>query len=97
MHRQTITNSELLSLCAMKDVSALKQLYIAHSVKLYYVAIQLLKQKELAQWVLEESFIKIWDSAKYFNPTKDNAIKWMMRITRYIAKEKVAQIEKDQS
>ncbi len=53
------------------------------------MALRLLRQRELAEDILQESFLKIWNSAKLFTPTKGTAITWMITVTRNKALDKL--------
>ena len=74
--------SELLLRCAKQDQIAFKQLYQLSSPKLYSVALHILHKPELAEDVLQESFIKIWKKVDTYHVHKGKAITWMTTITR---------------
>ncbi len=82
MTRQCDIDCRLLSRCAEGDVLALKQLYLMHSGRLYLIAFQTLKQKQLAESILQESFIEVWERSKQLPANKKNIIKWMAKIVR---------------
>ena len=84
--KKTCADSQLILQCALQNKSALKQLYKAHSIKVYHIALYRLKNKKLAEKVVRETFIEIWRIANQFNPAKERPIKWMTKITRRTAK-----------
>jgi len=84
--KKTCADSQLILQCALQNKSALKQLYKAHSIKVYHIALYRLKNKKLAEKVVRETFIEIWRIAKQFNPEKEKPIKWISKITRQTAK-----------
>lgn len=81
--------NELLLRCANKDREAFQQLYKACSPTLYSLALRFLKQSGLAEEILQESFLKIWNSAHLYSPQKGRAITWMATITRNKALDKI--------
>ena len=80
---------DLLLRCAEQDKQAFQQLYEICSPKLYTVALRLLNQKEMTEDILQEVFLKIWNSANLFNPNKGTAITWMITVTRNKALDKL--------
>lgn len=72
----------LLVRCKSKDEAAFESLYRLTSAKLYGVLYQLLRQEELAEDVMQEAYIKIWNSAPSYNKSKGKAITWMITIAR---------------
>jgi len=77
--------AELLSRCADGDQAALEELYHACSSKLYATCLFLLKNKALAEDVLQDSFVKIWSRAGSYNSDKGSAMTWMTSVVRHRA------------
>jgi RNA polymerase sigma-70 factor (ECF subfamily) len=74
--------TELLNRSANGDRQAFATLYRRVSPKLYAVCVTLLKQRDMAEDVLQDSFVKIWNRAGTYNPSKGSAITWMTSIVR---------------
>jgi len=74
--------AELLQKTAMGDQLAFKKLYEQTSPKLMSVCMRLMKTEALAEDVLQEGFIKIWDKADTYTPGKGKAITWMSTVVR---------------
>jgi len=72
-------------LSAERDQAAFKRLYDQTSPKLYKLAIRVMGRPSLAEEVLQESYIKIWDKADRYDSSKGNALAWMSVITRHTA------------
>ncbi len=87
--------NELLIRCASphRDQSAFKQLYESTSPRLFSLALGLLKNKGLAEEILQESFFKIWSSADSYNQGKGKAITWMATVTRNKALDKLRSLK----
>ena len=77
--------AELLSRCANGDEDALEALYRLSSPKLYAVCLALLRNEELAQDVLQDSFVKIWHRAGSYNRSRGAALTWMTSVVRHRA------------
>lgn len=67
------------------DKAAFKKLYDSYSGALYGVALKIVKDEELAQDVLQDSFVKIWKSLSSYDASKSRIFTWMMRIVHNTA------------
>lgn len=74
--------SDLLERCAAGDQRALEQLYKAASPRLYSVCLRIVRQEALAEEVLQEGFVKIWNNASSYARSKGSAMTWMISIVR---------------
>ncbi len=72
----------LLKAVASSDRSAFAELYRDTSRKIFGILLRLLKRQELAEEILQETYVKIWQGAASFDPTKASAISWMATIAR---------------
>jgi RNA polymerase sigma-70 factor (ECF subfamily) len=75
----------LLTAVAKGDRAAFDQLYSATRAKLYGVALRILRRPDLADEVIQETYIKIWSSAGQFDPALASPITWMVAIARHRA------------
>jgi RNA polymerase sigma-70 factor, ECF subfamily len=64
------------------DQAAFAQLYEATRAKLYGVVLRILKRRDLADEVIQETYLKIWGSAGSFDPAVASPITWMVTIAR---------------
>ena len=74
--------AELLQKTAEGDQLAFKQLYEQTSPKLMSLCLRLMKTEALAEDVLQEGFIKIWDKADTYTTGKGKAMTWMSTVIR---------------
>jgi len=81
--------AELLEKCSRQDQRAFKELYDKASPKLYSVCLRLLQKPDLAEDVLQEAFIKIWQKADSYSPQKGKAMTWMATVVRNKALDKL--------
>ena len=77
--------NQLLELSAQKDQVAFKKLYEQTSLKLYSLAVRIMKRESLAEEVLQEAYMKIWDKADSYNSSKGQVLAWMTTIIRNTA------------
>lgn len=71
-----------LAATAQGDRAAFEQLYAATRAKLYGVVLRILRRHDLADEVIQETYLKIWGSAGSFDPSKASPITWMVTIAR---------------
>jgi len=74
--------SALLARVAQGDAEAFSDLYTASSSKLFAVALRILRNREQAEEVLQEAYVKIWNHAGDFKPDIAAPITWMAAIVR---------------
>ena len=72
----------LLSRVARHDRAAFASMYQATSAKLFGIILRILHRRDIAEEVLQEVFVKIWDKAGDFNPQIASPISWMAAIAR---------------
>lgn len=71
-----------LAATARKDGDAFRQLYDATSPKLFGFALRILVKRELAEEVLQESFVSIWNNAASYQAGLAAPMTWMTTIVR---------------
>lgn len=62
------TDTELVTLLIQNNEAAFSELYVRYKDKLYYFCLQFLKSKEEANDIVQEIFIRIWESRSFINP-----------------------------
>jgi RNA polymerase sigma-70 factor (ECF subfamily) len=72
----------LLQSCASGDRAALQTLYAATAPQLFGLALSILRSRELAEDVVQDSFILVWRNARTFDPGRGPAMPWLARIVR---------------
>jgi RNA polymerase sigma factor (sigma-70 family) len=78
----TYTEQELVSLLKNGDKKAFGYLYDHYSGTLYSIILQILKDDELANDLLQEVFINIWQKIELYDPSKGRLFTWMLNVTR---------------
>ncbi len=64
------------------DVAAFEQLYDRHAPILYALLLRMLASPEDAQEVLQEAFVKAWNDASRYDPSRGSELAWLISITR---------------
>ena len=67
----------LIAAVAKGDEAAFERLYAATRAKLFGVVLRILRRQDLAEEVIQETYVKIWSSAGQFNPALSSPITWM--------------------
>ncbi len=71
-----------LAAVVRKDANAFRSLYDATSSKLFGFALRILVKRELAEEVLQESFVNIWNNAASYQASLAAPMTWMTTIVR---------------
>jgi RNA polymerase sigma-70 factor, ECF subfamily len=87
--------NSLLTRCALRDEKALEALYGRTSSRLYALALGIVRQREWAEEVVQDAFIKIWSHANRFSADKSSAMTWMSTIVRNSAVDKVREFRRN--
>ena len=72
----------LLARVAGGDSAAFDALYQATSLKLFGICVRILRRQELAEEILQEVYVRIWDKAETFDASRASPITWMAAIAR---------------
>src|ERR1700742_754311 len=72
----------LIAAVAKGDEAAFERLYAATKAKLFGVVLRILRRDDLAEEVVQEAYVKIWNAAGQFNPGLASPITWMVSIAR---------------
>jgi RNA polymerase sigma-70 factor (ECF subfamily) len=73
----------LIKRCDQGHENALQELYDACSSQLFTVIIRILKIEGVAEEVLQDTFVKIWQKAGTYIPTAGSPMGWMVSIARH--------------
>lgn len=72
-----------------KETIAIQALYDMYSGALLGVISRIIQQQEIAEDLLQETFIKIWNSADSYDSAKGRLFTWMMNIARNLSIDKL--------
>ncbi|HEX8460116.1 MAG TPA: sigma factor, partial [Segetibacter sp.] len=78
----TYQESELVTLLKQRDESAFNYLYDHYSGSLYSIILNIVPDRELANDLLQEIFVKIWRQIETYDSSKGRLFTWMLNIAR---------------
>jgi RNA polymerase sigma-70 factor, ECF subfamily len=81
--------SDLLARVAARDREAFAAVYNATSAKLWGIVVRILPRRDIAEDVLQDVYVRIWERAVSFDPAKASPITWMATIARNRAIDEV--------
>jgi len=73
---------ELVLLLLNQDQAAFSYLYDNYAGALNNVILRMVQEQQLAEDILQEVFIKIWNNIKQYDSSKGRLFTWMINITR---------------
>jgi RNA polymerase sigma-70 factor (ECF subfamily) len=74
--------NEALRRCASGDRSALRTIYDLEAPRMLGVALRLLRRRALAEEVLHDAFVQIWQRAGSFDPSRGEGRSWIYAVLR---------------
>lgn len=80
-----VSPEAMLSLVATGDREAFRSLYRATSGTAYAIALGVVRERDTAQEIVQEAFVRVWEHAARFDPAKGTAAGWIAVITRRLA------------
>jgi len=72
----------LLARCAAGEAAALERLYQQVAPILLAVLMRMLRRRDLAEDVLQDVFVKVWQQAKQFDAMRGRALPWLVSVAR---------------
>lgn len=84
-----ITEEEIVSALIKKDRDAVGILYDKYSSFLFGLIHRIVHSEEVAEDVLQEAFVKIWQNISGYDVSKAKLITWMANICRNLAIDKI--------
>lgn len=85
----TMIQEEIVTLLQKKDDKAYSTLYDMYAKSLFAVITNLINDREEAEDVLQEVFIKIWKNMDSYDESKGRFYTWMINIARNTAIDKL--------
>jgi RNA polymerase sigma-70 factor (ECF subfamily) len=93
--------AQLLQRCAAQDSAAFRSLYDKTSPILFARLLRMLRRRSVAEEVLQDVYVRIWQRAAQFEMSRGRALAWMVTIARYCAidlmrRERMSLVSDDQ-
>ena len=85
----SIPEDDLVRALKAQETIAIQALYDMYSGALLGVITRIIQHAEISEDLLQETFIKIWNSANSYDSSKGRLFTWMMNIARNLAIDKL--------
>ena len=76
------TEEELVFLLKKQDQQAFSYLYDNYAAALNGVIFRMVEDKNLAEDILQEAFVKIWNNFASYDTSKGRLFTWMLNLTK---------------
>ncbi len=77
-----VNERHIIQLLQQQDKSTISILYDQFSTTLYGVALKIVQSEDLAEDVIQDVFIKVWQHGKKYDSRKGSLFTWLLNITR---------------
>lgn len=81
--------ARLLQAAAAGDRAAFRALYEATAPKLFAIVLRIIRNRPVAEEVLQETYVNIWQKAERFSPEAGDAMAWLTTIARNRAIDRI--------
>ena len=88
-----LLEKHIVELLQERNEKAISLLYEHYGATLLGVANKVVRDEELAQDVLQESFVKIWKKSDSYDVSKAKLFTWLFRITKNTAIDKLRSVK----
>jgi RNA polymerase sigma factor (sigma-70 family) len=85
----SLSEDELVSALRNREKIAVEALYDMYSASLFGVISRIITEIPVAEDVLQETFVKIWNSFSGYSAEKGRLFTWMVNIARNLAIDKI--------
>lgn len=85
----TLSETDLVRALRQKENIGAEALYDMYSSSLYGIIYRIVQHEEIAEDLLQETFVKIWNSFSSYNPEKGRLFTWMVNLARNLSIDKV--------
>jgi RNA polymerase sigma-70 factor, ECF subfamily len=76
------SDADLLALIVQREQPALAALYDRYGLRVFALALRLLGDRQAAEEVTQDVFLRIWQRAGTFHPGASSMLAWLLAITR---------------
>ncbi len=82
---EKVGEDELVASLKNREREAIGVLYDRYASALYGVIVRILRSEELAEDVLQETFVKVWKNIDSYDTSKGRLFTWLINIARNLA------------
>jgi RNA polymerase sigma factor (sigma-70 family) len=84
----SLSEEELVMALRNKEKAGAEALYDMYSSSLYGIIFRIVQHEEIAEDLLQDTFVRIWNSFSSYDETKGRLFTWMVNIARNISIDK---------
>ncbi|MGV8878995.1 MAG: RNA polymerase sigma factor [Sphingobacteriaceae bacterium] len=88
-HKTSLPEDKLILALRNHEKVAIEALYDMYSASLFGVVVRIVQDHEMSEDVLQETFLKIWNSFGSYDEDKGRLFTWMVNVARNLAIDKV--------
>jgi len=85
----SLSEEELVLALRQREKVAVEALYDMYSASLFGVIVRIVNDEALAEDILQDTFVKIWNSFSSYSTEKGRLFTWMVNIARNLAIDKI--------
>lgn len=78
-------DESLIQRIARGDEQALSLLYDRYAASIMGLALKMIQQREIAEELVQETFVRVWQRAKTFDQARGNVAPWLFGIARNLS------------
>ena len=83
-----INEQEIVKMLHQNDRKVISIIYDKYAPALYGVVLRIVRSEEIAEDVMQDSFLKIWKNGQQYNSSKGTLFTWLLNIARNTAIDK---------
>jgi len=83
-----ISEHQIVEMLHQNNRKVISIIYDKYAPALYGVVLRIVRSEEIAEDVMQDSFLKIWKNGKQYNSSKGTLFTWLLNIARNTAIDK---------
>jgi RNA polymerase sigma-70 factor (ECF subfamily) len=92
-NEKMMSDEELVTLLQNHRERAIRPILDKYGDALFGVVLKIVQVQEIAEDVMQESFVKVWKNADAYDATKGRLFTWLVNIVRYTAIDKIRTVK----
>jgi RNA polymerase sigma-70 factor (ECF subfamily) len=84
-----VSLNDAIARVALGDRQAFRQVYATAGSKLFAICLRLMRNRDEAEDVFQEAFVKIWERSHLYDPAKGEVMAWLATVTRHCALDRL--------
>jgi RNA polymerase sigma-70 factor, ECF subfamily len=93
-HEAALEEACLLAQIGVGDTNAFRKLYDRYSTPLFSLGLRMLKNPSEAEEALQDTFVKVWKNAAYYDARKSRPFTWAVTIMRRTCIDRIRKLNR---